>query len=583
MMMPTIGSSRLEEAHPHSPRVSVVIPTYNRAGLLVTALKSAFSQTYEDLEIIVADDGSTDDTREVLKGLQRPISCIRLEHSGHPGRVRNAALRVARGEYVAFLDSDDQWLPTKLQRQTAVLDRRKDVGLVCANALVAPGSGDTLKHYLREDQGKSGHVLRQLLEDNFIITSTALIRRSLLTQTGLFCEDPRVRTAEDYDLWLRVAASSEIAYLPEPLAIYRDEPALSTRGQQSRTDYLRSMVAVFRRLQQYLRTTDNLDDMTLALIRQQLWKHRVCLLRASLASRRYWDALLCSVRMMWEEPWRFAKLPCAAFRKTLRRPHERLSRSKTDPQAAQGQLSPAASPHREIGGPPCPGVRLHLGCGDVRLPGYVNVDLPSEKRPLHKRPTVDLEADIRDLHFDPETVGEVRLHHVFEHFDRVTTLRLLITWYVWLQDGGLLVVETPDFEKQVRLWSRSRFAEERARSLRHIFGLHEMKWACHKDGWYRDKFVLFLSALGYKNLSFRRITHKGLHSIIVTAQKTRPFQSQDRQVEEAVRILRLSLVDASESEQRLLAGWVSELKSHLTNMDVTCASPPREACEEETT
>jgi glycosyltransferase involved in cell wall biosynthesis/predicted SAM-dependent methyltransferase len=541
-----------------------------------------FSQTYEDLEIIVADDGSTDDTREVLEGLQRPISYIRLEHSGHPGKVRNAALRVARGEYVAFLDSDDQWLPTKLETQTALLDQRKDVGLVCANALVAPGSGDTLKHYLREDQGKSGHVLRQLLEDNFIITSTALIRRSLLTQTGLFCEDPRVRTTEDYDLWLRVAAASEIAYLPEPLAIYRDDPALSIRGQQSKTDYLRSMVAVFRRLQQYLRNTDNLDDLTLALLRQQLGRHRISLLRSLLVSRRYWDALQCAIRMTWEEPWLSVKLPCAAFRKVLRRAREG-PRTGSNSQTTQGQLTSTASPDRTVGCPPRHGVRLHLGCGDVRLPGYVNVDLPCEKRPLHTKLDVDLEADIRDLCFAPETVEEVRLHHVFEHFDRGTALRLLITWYAWLEDDGRLVIETPDSEKQVKVFLESRSAEERARSVRHIFGSHEAEWACHKDGWYRDKFVLFLSALGYENLSFRRVTHKGLHSLIVTAQKTRPFQSQDRQVEEAVGLLRLSLVDDSESEQRLLTGWVSQLKSHLTNVDVTCASPPREACEEETT
>jgi hypothetical protein len=447
------------------------------------------------------------------------------------------------------------------------LDQRKDVGLVCANALVAPGSGDTLKHYLREDQGKSGHVLRQLLEDNFIITSTVLIRRSLLTQTGLFCEDPRVRTTEDYALWLRVAAASEIAYLPDSLAIYRDESASSICGQQSKTDYLRSMVTVFRRLQQYLRNSDSLDDMTLALLRQQLWKHQISLLRSLLASRRYRDALQCVGRMIREEPWLSVKLPCAAFRKALRRAHEGPSRTGTHSQTTQGQLTSTGSTDRTAGCPPCHGVKLHLGCGDVRLPGYVNVDLPSEQRPLLKRPNVDLEADVRDLCLGPETVEEVRLHHVFEHFDRVTALRLLITWYAWLEDGGRLVIETPDFEKQIRVLSKSRSLGKRARSLRHIFGSHEAEWACHKDGWYRDKFVPFLGALGCKNLSFRRITYKGLHSIIVTAQKTRPFQSHDRQVEEAVRILRLSLVDDSESEERLLAGWVSELEAQLADTE----------------
>jgi len=95
-------------------------------------------------------------------------------------------------------------------------------------------------------------------------------------------------------------------------------------------------------------------------------------------------------------------------------------------------------------------LRLHLGCGELYLPGYLNVDLPSREHTVQRTSVADLYADIARLSFAQMSIAEIRLHHVLEHFDRVTAIRLLIQWYLWLEEGGKLVIETPDFERSVR-------------------------------------------------------------------------------------------------------------------------------------
>jgi predicted SAM-dependent methyltransferase len=205
------------------------------------------------------------------------------------------------------------------------------------------------------------------------------------------------------------------------------------------------------------------------------------------------------------------------------------------------------------------GARLHLGCGERYLEGYVNIDFPPEDQSLLDTSQADVHADITQLRYEPGSVAEVRLHHVFEHFDRPTALRLLIDWYDWLRPGGLLTIETPDFERCARAfflpWRRKR----RGVLLRHIFGSHEAGWAVHQDGWYEDKFRRHLEGLGYERLSFSRKRWHGTYNITVTARKG------NRQVDRAAReaaaetLLRDSLVDHTQSELRMLELWCAAM------------------------
>jgi predicted SAM-dependent methyltransferase len=204
--------------------------------------------------------------------------------------------------------------------------------------------------------------------------------------------------------------------------------------------------------------------------------------------------------------------------------------------------------------------RLHLGCGEKYLKGYVNVDYPPDEHSVLS-PRADVYADVTELSYEPGSVAEVRLHHVFEHFDRPTALRLLIDWYEWLEENGELVIETPDFEAAVRRFARRGFGRRRGTVLRHIFGSHEASWAFHADGWYEEKFRRVLESLGYEVVGAHRKSWRGTDNIKVTARKPPPpWRSRAVQLDRAEELLRASLVDGSPSELRLHRVWVGSLR-----------------------
>ena len=205
--------------------------------------------------------------------------------------------------------------------------------------------------------------------------------------------------------------------------------------------------------------------------------------------------------------------------------------------------------------------RLHLGCGEQYLDGYVNIDYPSSEHTVQTTSPADELADITKLEYAPESVAEVRLHHVFEHFDRPTALRLLIDWHEWLADGGVLTIETPDFERAVRAFSRRFGRGDRGTILRHVFGSHEADWAVHWDGWYEERYRRTLSALGYGPFKFQRAKWLGTHNITVEARREGGRRDRERQYEAAEALLRDSLVDESESELRLLSEWSQRLRT----------------------
>lgn len=205
---------------------------------------------------------------------------------------------------------------------------------------------------------------------------------------------------------------------------------------------------------------------------------------------------------------------------------------------------------------PVVGLKLHLGCGEVYLEGYVNIDFPSERHTVQTKTKADVYADIRDLSYPASSVAEVRSHHVFEHFDRGTALRLLVDWYEWLRPDGSLIIETPDFERCVRTWLRSRDEALRMRLLRHVFGSHEADWAVHRDGWYQAKFDLYLRSLGFVHVTYSHTEYRGLHNITVLAHKGPQLKTRDELLNSAEQLLRLSVVDSSDSEMRMLDRWM---------------------------
>jgi hypothetical protein len=150
-------------------------------------------------------------------------------------------------------------------------------------------------------------------------------------------------------------------------------------------------------------------------------------------------------------------------------------------------------------------VKLHLGCQEKYLEGYVNIDLPEESHTVRKA-KVDIYADVRTLSYARESVGEARSHHLLEHFSRQEALVLLARWHKWLAMGGLLHVETPDFEESAKKFVGASL-DEKFMLARHIFGSHEAPWAFHKDFWSEDKFRYVLRELGYGDIRFEKFSN----------------------------------------------------------------------------
>jgi glycosyltransferase involved in cell wall biosynthesis len=211
----------------NQPLVSVILPTFGRLQYLRPTVASVYRQTFEDWELIVADDGSDVETHAYLRTLEADsrVRVLRLTHTGIPAVVRNAGLREARGEYVAFLDSDDLWAPDKLTRQVAILRSRPMCGWCYTAVCHIDGSGQALTEPLFGPWLPcEGPIFERLVTGPVVIrTPSVLVVRELVTRAGGF--DESIRSGEDYDLWLRLALVSDVALLDEPLVQVRRHEA----------------------------------------------------------------------------------------------------------------------------------------------------------------------------------------------------------------------------------------------------------------------------------------------------------------------------------------------------------------------
>jgi glycosyltransferase involved in cell wall biosynthesis len=229
-----------------TPKVSVVVPTYSRGRMLARALESVLAQTEPDFEVFVVDDGSPGDeqARVVAAFGDARLHYSRLPEQRGPAAARNAGIRLGCAPYVAFLDDDDEWLPDKLARQLAVIERApRSVGGVCTARFTV----NRLTGTVVETRWPPAHVERPLHQslDNFITTSSLLVKRECFEAVGQFDEDPRLASSEDFDLWLRISHVYRFTYLDEPLVRY------FVHGQQLMTDYGKRARALTRILEKH--------------------------------------------------------------------------------------------------------------------------------------------------------------------------------------------------------------------------------------------------------------------------------------------------------------------------------------------
>lgn len=201
--------------------VSIVLPVYNRLALLREAVASVFAQTFDDWELIVADDGSNDETRAWLRSISDVrVHWLPLSHTGNPGAVRNAAIAHARGEYIAFLDSDDRWLPHKLAVQLSAL--RCEPGYRWSYSAFAriDGAGRRIEETQHWWSAQHGQIFIPLLDFAAVVpTPTVMVERSLSAEIGGF--DETLAQFEDYHLWLRLSRAHPVLLVDQPLVEVR--------------------------------------------------------------------------------------------------------------------------------------------------------------------------------------------------------------------------------------------------------------------------------------------------------------------------------------------------------------------------
>jgi predicted SAM-dependent methyltransferase len=214
--------------------------------------------------------------------------------------------------------------------------------------------------------------------------------------------------------------------------------------------------------------------------------------------------------------------------------------------------------------------KLHLGCGRKYLDGYVNIDFPDSEHTVQKDLIADVYADIHTLAYPYDSVDEIRLHHVFEHFSRPMALALLCRWRDWLKPGGVLRVETPDAMACFKqMFSPFTGFSAKQQVMRHLFGSHEAGWAVHADGWYEEKFRITLSILGYSNIQVAKTKWEMLRNIEVTATKTNDTLGVADYEQAAEKLLTMSAVSLKqgrsrtvpESERSMIRVWMDMWKS----------------------
>lgn len=199
------------------PLVSVIIPTYNRASWVTAAAASVLGQTFQDFELLVVDDGSTDDTLEALASFRGQATVLRRGRRRGVSAARNLGAAASRGQWLAFLDSDDLWLPDKLARQMAYLEAHPEL-LLCQTEEVWIRNGVRVNPPLTHRK-VGGHIFLPSLKRCMVSPSAVMLHRRLFQELEGF--DETLPAAEDYDLWLRVAWRYPVGLLPEPLAVKR--------------------------------------------------------------------------------------------------------------------------------------------------------------------------------------------------------------------------------------------------------------------------------------------------------------------------------------------------------------------------
>ena len=221
------------------PKVSVVIPAYNAMSYLPETLESVFMQTFTDLEVLIIDDGSLDHIAQWFSEVTDPrVKLMKQENQG-VSAARNTGIAHTQGEYVAFLDADDLWKPTKLEKQVRCLENKPAVGLVYTWTVLVDERGNPTGRVMASHV--EGDVWEQIIENDMIRNvSSVMVRRCCFETVGVF--DPSLAFAEDRDMWSRIAFRYPFAVVKEPLICYREHANGASKNRQKMFQGIRTVI-----------------------------------------------------------------------------------------------------------------------------------------------------------------------------------------------------------------------------------------------------------------------------------------------------------------------------------------------------
>lgn len=252
-----------------APRVSVIIPTYNRGDLLCLAIDSVLKQSFRDYELIVVDDGSTDGTASLIRSYLDRITYI-VQANGGVAAARNNGIRASHGAFLAFLDSDDLWRAEKLELQVRFADANPQYGLIATEISSFNERGRVpARTKATMYPIKNGMVVEDLLFANWIQTSTVLVRRECLEHAGAFDEGVG-QFGEDWLLWMHVASRFPIYFMPEPLVDYRvHEENLTSHKPEAQFESLMQILDKLRGLPQFQKRPELIEtaEYRISLVR----------------------------------------------------------------------------------------------------------------------------------------------------------------------------------------------------------------------------------------------------------------------------------------------------------------------------
>lgn len=269
----------------HIPSISVILPVYNAERYVRESVQSVLDQSFDDFELIILNDGSTDGTKEILESFRDPR--IRLVHQKNMGLALtlNKGILMSKGEFIARQDADDISLIERFNKQHDYLLSNPSCGIVGTGSVILVGQQPTSRRH--EHPSSNGELQMRLLFDSFFVHSSVMMRRSALNRVGMYPSDPKRNPPEDFDLWLRLARYYEVANLDEPLVIYREVPNSISRskadlinqraiqiaaenlhiliGKSVSLASLRDLVALLRYCPQHMSNKPNWNEMVLNL------------------------------------------------------------------------------------------------------------------------------------------------------------------------------------------------------------------------------------------------------------------------------------------------------------------------------